>query len=254
MKALTLILLVSFSSISFAQQTLKNLSAELTSQEKSPLMIELFTSEGCHSCPRADKWLRQLNNTAGLWTEYVPMAFHVDYWNYLGWKDRFASPSNTNRQRQYRRDGQVNSVYTPGFVVSGEEWRGWFSNPSLQTVLDRVPRPNVDKSLSLNVKNGYYRLSFDGDESEIGGANIVLLGMGIKSDVRSGENRGRKLEHDFVVLDWQKLDNQTNRWSGFLNDQFDSEVSSYAIVGWVENPEINKPQKIVAGFLSSPGK
>ncbi len=254
MKLLTLLLLVSFSGISLAQQTLKSLSAELTSPEKSPLMIELFTSEGCSSCPRADKWLRQLNHTAGLWTDYVPMAFHVDYWNYLGWKDRFSSPSHSNRQRQYQRDGQINSVYTPGFVVSGQEWRGWFSNPSLQSLQGRVTRPSVPHALKLDVKDGYYRLSFDGDESEIGGANIVLLGMGIKTDVRRGENHGRLLEHDFVVLDWQKLDNQTNRWSGFLNDQYDSEVSSYAVVGWVENSNVNTPRKVVAGLLSSPGQ
>ncbi len=253
MKTLAVLFATLFATSSLAQQTLKSLNADLVSQDKAPLMIELFTSEGCHSCPRADKWLRKLNNTEGLWTEYVPMAFHVDYWNYLGWPDRFSSKSYSHRQRKYQRDGQVNSVYTPGFVVSGQEWRGWFSNPSLQFLQQRVITPTTPESLTLEVEDGYYRLAFDGDGSDIGGANVVLLGMGVETDVKRGENRGKLLEHDFVVLDWQKLDNQTTQWSGVLNDEFDSEVSAYAIIGWVENPNVNEPQKIVAGFLSSAG-
>ena len=89
-------------------------------------MLELYTSEGCSSCPPADSWLSSLKNEDGLWREFIPLAFHVDYWDYIGWKDRFASPKNSNRQRQYARGQSLKTVYTPGFLYNGEEWRGWF--------------------------------------------------------------------------------------------------------------------------------
>ena len=115
--------------LSLGQQALADQT--LTSGGKPPQLIELFTSEGCSSCPPADLWISGLKNNEGLWTEYVPLAFHVDYWDWIGWKDRFASAAHTNRQRRYEQTRQVGSVYTPGFVVAGEEWRGFFSRENL---------------------------------------------------------------------------------------------------------------------------
>lgn len=87
-------------------------------------LVELFTSEGCSSCPPADDWLRGLKTERGLWREFVPVAFHVDYWDNLGWPDRLASPRFTERQRAYAAAWRANTVYTPGFVLDGREWRG----------------------------------------------------------------------------------------------------------------------------------
>ncbi len=97
---------------------------------ESPLeavpVLELFTSHGCSSCPPADRWLRNFTNHPGLWNQVIPMAFHVDYWDWIGWKDRFASARYTARQKDYRRAGRLRTVYTPGFVLGGREWKGWF--------------------------------------------------------------------------------------------------------------------------------
>jgi hypothetical protein len=92
------------------------------------MVIELFTSEGCSSCVPADKWMATFTEHPALFTNIVPMAFHVDYWNYIGWTDPFAKREYSQRQRNHEKTGAIKSVYTPGFVINGQEWRGWFAN------------------------------------------------------------------------------------------------------------------------------
>src|SRR5688572_1610666 len=86
-------------------------------------LLELYTSEGCSSCPPADRWLSDLKDDPGLWKNFVPVAFHVDYWDHLGWKDKFARAAHTSRQRRYADEWGANTVYTPGLVLDGAEWR-----------------------------------------------------------------------------------------------------------------------------------
>lgn len=92
------------------------------SSERTTTLVELFTSEGCSSCPPAEKRLAALRMHPGLWTEFVPVAFHVDYWHRLGWPDRFARPEFTKRQHAYASEWRASSVYTPCFVLGGREW------------------------------------------------------------------------------------------------------------------------------------
>ncbi|MGB0866623.1 MAG: DUF1223 domain-containing protein, partial [Granulosicoccaceae bacterium] len=94
-------------------------------------LIELYTSEGCSSCPPADKHLSRLMSDEGLWRERIPLAFHVDYWDYIGWEDPFAQRQFSNRQRTHQITGAVRSIYTPGWVVDGKEWRGFFARRGL---------------------------------------------------------------------------------------------------------------------------
>src|SRR2546423_2933711 len=98
-------------------------------------LIELYTSEGCSSCPPAEDWLSRLKEQPGLWKKFVPVAFHVDYWNYLGWRDRFSLWQFTERQRRYAAKWQSESVYTPAIVFNGNESRNWSS-------LDLAALPN----------------------------------------------------------------------------------------------------------------
>jgi hypothetical protein len=83
------------------------------------------------SCPPADEWLGRQKEATELWQRLIPLAFHVDYWDYLGWWDRFASAEFSQRQRDYRHSGGLGSVYTPGVVVNGQEWRGWYRGESI---------------------------------------------------------------------------------------------------------------------------
>src|ERR1700730_751970 len=85
-------------------------------------LLELFTSEGCSSCPPAEAWMSKLKAEPRLWKDFVPIAFHVDYWDRLGWRDPFASKEWTARQYQYSTTWKSESVYTPGFVLDGREW------------------------------------------------------------------------------------------------------------------------------------
>ena len=86
-------------------------------------LIELFTSEGCSSCPPAEAWLSKLKDEPRLWRDFVPLAFHVDYWDRLGWRDPFAARQWTARQYAHSAHWNSGGVYTPGFVLDGREWR-----------------------------------------------------------------------------------------------------------------------------------
>ena len=96
---------------------------QFNSGNKQVALLELYTSQGCSSCPPADAWLSELKNESGLWTEFVPVALHVSYWDYLGWKDRFSKKEYSSRQRLHKGQGHVKVVYTPGFFLNGKEWK-----------------------------------------------------------------------------------------------------------------------------------
>ena len=97
----------------------------IKSPETRTNLIELYTSEGCSSCPPADQWLSRLKVHPQLWHQLVPIAFHVDYWDYIGWQDRFARPEFSERQRLYARQNNLSTVYTPALVLNGTEWRNF---------------------------------------------------------------------------------------------------------------------------------
>jgi hypothetical protein len=176
-------------------------------------LIELFTSEGCSSCPPAEKWLSALKSNQDLWKKVIPVAFHVDYWDRLGWRDRFAKPEFTSRQQRYAAAWGGDSVYTPGFVVNGKEWRSWFGGNPTPTASTKVGVLRV----SLG-DEGKLSAIFNPDAMQVRALalNVALLGNDLESDVKRGENSGRKLRHDFVVLDLITTDmtNASNRWTG----------------------------------------
>jgi hypothetical protein len=157
-------------------------------------LVELFTSEGCSSCPPAEQWLAARRTDPGLWREFVPVAWHVTYWDHLGWPDRLAQRAFTDRQYAYAAAWHRNSVYTPCFVRDGREWqpgRGAAAPPTAgmlrarydsQTgILQVAFRPSSPADLPLDV-------------------HVARLGGGLVTPVRAGENSGRTLEHEFAVL------------------------------------------------------
>lgn len=159
-------------------------------------LVELYTSEGCSSCPPAETWLNGLGEGSGLWSEFVPVALHVNYWDHLGWRDPWASRQFTERQRAYARVWRSDTVYTPGVVVDGAEWRAWTGRTAF-------PRPTRNPGV-LTVRStdgGRWLIEFvptapPGDFA----ASVALLSRGLESNVRAGENRGRRLRHDFVAV------------------------------------------------------
>lgn len=168
----------------------------LESGPQQTRLLELYTSEGCSSCPPAEAWLSKLKNDPRLWRDFAPLAFHVDYWDRLGWRDPYASKQWTARQYQYSAQWKSGSVYTPGFVLDGREWR----NSSAPLASDE--RPGV---LRITVSDNDLVTAQFQPERRYNTAvpwelHVARLGFGLTTHVKAGENSGRKLEHDFVVL------------------------------------------------------
>jgi hypothetical protein len=162
-------------------------------------VVELFTSQGCSSCPPADAWLRRFVQDPGLWRQVVPLAFHVDYWDYLGWQDRFAAKAYSRRQRDYRQSGGLGSVYTPGVLVNGHEWRGWYRGQPLPAT-DAVPPGRLKLEVEPE-RFAIIRLSQTSPLARKGlRAHLAVLGSGLTSRIGGGENSGRELAEAFVVL------------------------------------------------------
>src|SRR4051812_38458674 len=162
------------------------------SGETQSTLIELFTSEGCSSCPSAEKWLSTLRSDQDLWKKIVPVAFHVDYWDRLGWRDRFAKREFTSRQQRYAAAWGGDSVYTPGFVVNGKEWRGWFGDNVVPASSIKVGVFRVSLGAGAKLSARYIP---EANQPRVLALNVALLGNNLESDVKRGENSGRKLRH-----------------------------------------------------------
>lgn len=161
-----------------------------------PRVVELYTSEGCSSCPPADRWLSRLKGQPGV----ITAAFHVDYWNGLGWPDRFSSPAFTQRQREGLGLNGARQAYTPQIVVNGRDWRG--------AALPATPEAPARVRLAWQRSpTGELRLTA---EPLAGAPAEVALWWARVEDghttrVRAGENRGETLQHDSVVRDYGQL-------------------------------------------------
>lgn len=222
------------------------LAATLESGPGRVSLVELYSSEGCSSCPPADDWLNSLRSDRRLWKEFVPVAFHVDYWDYLGWKDIYASPRFTQRQRAYAAEWGGDTVYTPGFVLNGREWR--------RQSFAAIPRSDTPAGV-LQVSNsapGSLTVTYRPQgKPESGGpwkAHLVPLGFDLRSDVQAGENAGRILVHDFVAMDHHEAALQEK--DGVLTAQFKfTPTKERAVVAWVTRGDSLEPVQSVGGYL-----
>ena len=164
-------------------------------------LVELYTSEGCSSCPPAERWIAGRKNDAGLWRDYVPVAFHVDYWNRLGWPDRFSTRDFTQRQYALAAAWGGDSVYTPCFVRDGAEWRDGTRDLRASTTpageLAIVLEGATVRAEFTPAASAPARAKDRKEEFEI---HVALLGGGLVSKVTAGENSGATLRQEFVAL------------------------------------------------------
>lgn len=208
-------------------------------------LVELFTSEGCSSCPPAERWLGELKDDDGLWREFVPVAWHVNYWDRLGWPDEFADKAYTARQYAYASKWKARSVYTPGLVRGGEEWhiRDGGLNESGYS---------LGGVLKVSVAGERVSVHFSATESRAKDlqVNVARLGGGIASDVRSGENRGKKLEHEFLVLGWTQQPLRSGKALLHL-PEVDPTVNAprQAIAVWISRANDPTPLQATGGWL-----
>jgi hypothetical protein len=237
---ITMILLFSLLSETTAAQP-----TQFSSGKQQVQVIELFTSEGCSSCPPAEDWLNQFTTSPRLWKEIIPVAFHVDYWNYLGWPDKFSNERNTQRQYGYKRTGNIGSVYTPGFVINGKEWRRWFSNRQLP-IPDSMPG-----ELSVTIDQKQLSAHYMPTDRKIPNTlvlNVALLGFDVKSEIKGGENKGKTLLNDFVVLNYSRITSNSQKWTTVLPEVKNPEASGIAV--WVSKINNQAPIQATGGWLT----
>jgi len=172
-------------------------------------LVELYTSEGCDSCPPADRWLSSLGPRGYAPDRVVPIALHVDYWDYIGWKDPYAKQAFSARQRKMASLARAAMVYTPQVLLQGRDFRGWGAGAFEREVAKiNAQSAKVQISLLLDTAQKDAFAVEAGIDVEKGVApQDLALYLGayenkLVSEVKAGENRGRTLPHDYVVLQW----------------------------------------------------
>ena len=178
-------------------------------RSSTPILVELFTSEGCSSCPPADSLLQHLIETppvAG--AEIIGLGEHVDYWDHQGWRDRFSSADYTERQERYSSKLKVQSIYTPQMIVNGRSEFVGSDIKAARLAIDRavglphgvvaiaIEPPATNRVATVTVKAIELPALSRGDRAEI---VVAVIEDGLRSNVRAGENRGRTLTHAAVV-------------------------------------------------------
>jgi hypothetical protein len=222
-------------------------------------LLELYTSEGCNSCPPADRWLRELPQTFGA-EQLVVLSLHVDYWDYIGWKDRFAQAKFTERQRQLSRLAGGSTIYTPEVFTGMKEFRSWRNQAELaQRIRNFNDQPaaaqiNLQMSSSgndaLEVQANFVLASTTGAGQQSEGI-VVIYENKLISDVKAGENHGVSLQHDWVVRFWSApvaLDAQSGRatWRQSINLPADWKRANLGVAALVQDVRQGKVLQAVA--------
>jgi hypothetical protein len=201
--------------------------------------------------PPAEEWLTQLRGTPGLWRDYVPIAWHVDYWDHLGWKDPFASKAATAREYAYASSWGSRSVYTPCFVMDGLERRpqGIPAGPGASVGVLRAVYAH-DKLQVRFTPAGTAAVQHDTSGAETYEAHVVLVALGVTSKVTAGENRGRALRHDFIAATpVASAILRSGRAELEVSPPKPSASTTLALVVWITRPGELVPVQATGGVL-----
>ena len=175
------------------------------SGEKTAALVELYTSEGCSSCPPADRWLSRVGQTYAA-ERVVPLALHVDYWDYIGWKDPYAKREFSQRQRRLSVLQRQALVYTPQVLLQGTDYRGW-AGDDFERRVARINAQPARARLEVEALPGAANALRVRVKAEATDPKAVFYVASyenrLQSKVTAGENQGRLLVHDHVVLEWQ---------------------------------------------------
>lgn len=200
-------------------------------------LLELYSSESCSSCPPADIWISQFRQHPDLFKNFVPVVFHVDYWNHLDWTDQYSSQPMTKRQIEISNLWPKSQVYTPAFILNGKEWPEWRKNKAADFKFEHTPsklqlilfRLNGQK-IKVQAKGLNEKLNYT--------LHFTQLGFDIKTNVTHGENSGQMLKHNFLILNWTSKPVKNNSKLVFDLKNF-SKIKSQGVAVWLE--EANKP-------------
>src|SRR5258706_3964155 len=180
-----------------------------TSPATTTALVELYTSEGCDSCPPADRWLSSLGAKGYAPDRVVPIALHVNSWIYIGWRDPYAGEAFSARQRKMAKLARAAMVYTPQVLLQGQDFREWGSSAFEQAVAKINARPakaRISLLLDTRQKDAFLVEAnaqlFEGLRQADAALYLGAYENKLVSEVKAGENRGRTLPHDYVVLQW----------------------------------------------------
>lgn len=191
-------------------QTTGNGECRATSGANTVALIELYTSEGCDSCPPADRWLNELSRHGVGSDKALGLALHVDYWDHLGWKDPYARAAFAVRQREQVKLGGGRVSYTPQVMINGRDYRRWGQAGALASELRAINTRPSRAQISLALKRGGQATAevqasatvADGTVASDSALYVALYEDGLSTVVTAGENRGVTLRHDRVVREW----------------------------------------------------
>ncbi len=200
-----------------SQKRAENPQSEITNpQSKQLVLVELFTSEGCSSCPPADRNLAFLEKEQpSVQAEIITLAFHVDYWDRLGWKDVYSSPLFTQRQQFYSQKFKLDSIYTPQMIVDGKtEFIGSDSGKAAKAITESAKIQKGTVELSKNQDKLTIKIA-DLPEHENTTIYLAIAEDNLISNVARGENSGKRLEHQSVVRELKALGNLDSRQNSY---------------------------------------
>jgi hypothetical protein len=201
---------VTLAAVGFAVVAL--LAASLPARAGSPVVVELFTSQGCSSCPPADEYLGEMTARSDI----IPLAFHVDYWNYIGWSDPFASKQMTHRQKAYSKALGQRYIYTPEMVVNGTTQEVGSNRHGVEALIEAAHKaPQTGPSISLTREDdGRIRLRVGAGAKEMATIWLVKFDREHTTSVATGENEGRTLTDYNAVRTLHQL----GSWTGAAVD------------------------------------
>ena len=182
--------------------------APVMAKAEHPVVVELFTSQGCSSCPPADRLFAELARQDNV----ISLALHVDYWDYLGWKDAFALPGFSDRQRQYAHQWHQRSVYTPQMVVQGVSYMVGSRGDEIQRQIMQAEAADAHVELAVSNRGSGMNIEITPLGSEVMEADIYLVryAAGETVMIERGENAGKSITYVNVVQSWESL----GRWAG----------------------------------------
>ena len=217
-------------------------------------LVELYTSEGCSSCPPAEKWLSQFARTPK--PGVVPIAYHVHYWDYIGWKDIYADPRNTERQQAFAQVTGARAVYTPQVVVAGRDFRLWSSDlafdATVKTAQSRKPKATIEitpRRAADGTIEGHTSVSFAEAMTSPLTLVVAVTQDGVTSKPNAGENKGETLAQNFVVRDVAEFRGQSAIQGDFrFAPKANWHPERMSVVAYVQDPRSGR----VLQALSAP--
>lgn len=199
----------------------------VTHAQQPVIIAELFTSQGCHSCPPADAYAGELAKRNGV----LPLSLHVDYWDYLGWRDPFAQAAFTERQKDYARRHNARSVFTPQMIVAGQIASVGHDRAAVEAGIAEVGRAAVPLIIRAELDGAILNIRLEPQSPGLSGMiHVVHFAPLLTQDIPRGENKGRQISYTNVVREWRTIASWNGTPSSFSAPVTERDLATAVIV------------------------